>query len=83
MELGGRCPCGAVMGELGQNKQPTTHREKYRNTNTKYRNTNTQYRNTNTKYRTIGELRETINGLLTYWDFNSLLVESKMFQILQ
>ena len=47
------------MGELGQNKQPTTHRKKYRNTNTKYRNTNT-------KYRTIGELRETINDLLEF-----------------
>ena len=66
MELGGRCPCGAVMGELGQNKQPTTHQEKYRNTNTKYRNTNTQYRNTNTKYIVTGKLRETINDLLEF-----------------
>ena len=47
------------MGELGQNKQPTTHREKYRNTNTKYRNTNT-------KYRITGKLRETINDLLEF-----------------
>ena len=47
------------MGELGQNKQPTTHREKYRNTNTKYRNTNT-------KYRIAGKLRETINDLLEF-----------------
>ena len=39
MELGGRCPCGAVMGELGQNKQPTTHLgkiQKYQHTIQKY-----------------------------------------------
>ena len=54
------------MGELGQNKQPTAHREKYRNTNTKYRNTNTKYRNKNTSYRRKGDLRETINDLLGF-----------------
>ena len=47
------------MGELGQNKQPTAHREKYRNTNTKYRNKNTSYRRR-------GDLRETINDLLGF-----------------